>query len=314
MNSFTEYLYNLGYASQTLKQCKSSFKIFNEWISLNKIPEESFNYNHLLEFIDHSMLYFRPRSNPRSSVNRLLVAVSHYYEYLKLKNPDINNPVKTVRVKNRDHKLVHDLLHESDLKGLYDQLEPTNPRLVRNKVILGLMVFQGVTTGELHRLTMQDLRLRKGSVFINGEKGTNFRKGSTSRELPLMALQIIDLMDYLENIRPRILAGSYRSKPGRKPEIENVVSKTDQLLLSLGGSDKLKNSLLHLFRNLKQNNPQVKNSTQIRQSVIASWLNKYDLRQVQYMAGHRFVSSTDYYKQVNLEILKQKVNAYHPLK
>jgi integrase/recombinase XerD len=102
--------------------------------------------------------------------------------------------------------------------------------------------------------------------------------------------------------------------PGRKPIDENVIFRTDQLILSIGGSCDLKSSLLHLFRNLKQFDPQVKNATQIRQSVIASWLNKYDKRKVQYMAGHRYVSSTEYYKQVDIDLLKRSVLEYHPLK
>lgn len=259
-------------------------------------------------------MQFLIRTNPRSSLNRLLVSVSHYYDYLRLINPKLNNPVKSIRVKNPKHNLVHDLIHESDLFSLYDQMDTAGHREVRNKVILGLLIYQGVSTGDLHRLSIDDLKLRKGTVLIREAGGNRFKKGSTARELPLAALQIIDLIDYIENIRPRIQAGSYRTTPGRKPAIDNVVKRSDQLLLSIGGSVNLKSSLLHLFRNIKAINPQVKNATQIRQSVIAGWLNKYDLRKVQYMAGHRYVSSTEYYKQVNLDLLKRKVIEYHPLK
>ena len=43
-------------------------------------------------------------------------------------------------------------------------------------------------------------------------------------------------------------------------------------------------------------NPQVKSPKQIRASVISWWLKNYNLRQVQYMATHKYVSSTERYQ------------------
>jgi len=59
--------------------------------------------------------------------------------------------------------------------------------------------------------------------------------------------------------------------------------------------------------------PGLKSLHQIRASVIAGWLNHYNLRQVQYMAGHRYVSSTERYRSDNLEDLQKELEKYHPL-
>ncbi len=149
--------------------------------------------------------------------------------------------------------------------------------------------------------------------MINGENTGKWRKGPTSRELNLEALQIIDLIDYINSIRPRILVNGYRKLPGRKPFEMNAVFRTDQLLLSLFGSPNLKNSLHHMFINLRKSNPRVRSAMQIRQSVIANWIGRFNLRKVQYMAGHRYVSSTEYYKQVNINDLRRDVLECHPL-
>jgi integrase/recombinase XerD len=68
-----------------------------------------------------------------------------------------------------------------------------------------------------------------------------------------------------------------------------------------------------MFINLKLENPNIKNAMQIRQSVIAEWLKKYELRRVQYMAGHRYVGSTECYKQINFENFKAEVCKFHPM-
>jgi integrase/recombinase XerD len=65
---------------------------------------------------------------------------------------------------------------------------------------------------------------------------------------------------------------------------------------------------------MKKINPKIISASQIRHSIITHWLSKFDLRKVQYMAGHRFVSSTEWYKPDNLEELKREINLYHPLK
>jgi len=71
---------------------------------------------------------------------------------------------------------------------------------------------------------------------------------------------------------------------------------------------------MHLFTDIKKINANIKNPKQIRASVIVDWLKHYNLRQVQYMAGHRYVSSTERYQANNLENLKSQVEKFHPLK
>ncbi|MCX6272974.1 MAG: hypothetical protein NTU44_17520 [Bacteroidetes bacterium] len=92
-----------------------------------------------------------------------------------------------------------------------------------------------------------------------------------------------------------------------------LTEPTNQLFVSMEGSLNIKASLLHLFKALKKLNPSVINAGLIRQSVIANWLKSYNLRQVQYMAGHCFVSSTERYKASMLEDLQKQLSLFHPL-
>jgi integrase/recombinase XerD len=39
----------------------------------------------------------------------------------------------------------------------------------------------------------------------------------------------------------------------------------------------------------------------------------YNLRQAQYLAGHRYISSTESYQQNEMEGLSEEVNQFHPL-
>ena len=55
------------------------------------------------------------------------------------------------------------------------------------------------------------------------------------------------------------------------------------------------------------------NAKQFRVSVMMKWLKQSNLRQVQYLAGHRYISSTEAYQQNEMEGLREEVNKFHPM-
>ena len=57
-------------------------------------------------------------------------------------------------------------------------------------------------------------------------------------------------------------------------------------------------------------NPKIKTTDQLRASVIVHWLKLYNLRKVQVMAGHRYISTTEGYRANNLEDLKEDIRSY----
>ena len=68
-----------------------------------------------------------------------------------------------------------------------------------------------------------------------------------------------------------------------------------------------------MFGQLHALNKKVINAKQIRRSVITEWLRKNNLRQVQYMAGHKYVSSTERYQLNHIDDLKNEVQQHHPM-
>jgi integrase/recombinase XerD len=60
--------------------------------------------------------------------------------------------------------------------------------------------------------------------------------------------------------------------------------------------------------------PRLNSMAQIRASVITNWLQYYNLREVQYMAGHKYVSSTERYRTDNLEDLQKELEKYTSVK
>ena len=42
------------------------------------------------------------------------------------------------------------------------------------------------------------------------------------------------------------------------------------------------------------------------------YLKQYNLREVQYLAGHRYISTTESYQQNDMEGLQEELNQFHP--
>lgn len=84
-----------------------------------------------------------------------------------------------------------------------------------------------------------------------------------------------------------------------------------KLIIGMEGGGALSGEVAWRMKRLKH--PKVRQASQIRASVIAEWTRRYDVRIVQYMSGHKYVSSTERYQATNLEDLQEQLRKYHPL-
>ena len=112
-------------------------------------------------------------------------------------------------------------------------------------------------------------------------------------------------MEYLYEVRPKLLI--YQSNESS----ENLFLATPVV------SKKSASNSLEIWkvltREIKEKHPKFINLRQIRTSVITHWLKQHNLREVQYMAGHRYVSTTEGYLVNQTEDLQADIDKFHPL-
>jgi len=284
--SFEDYLRELGLKPDTIYQHRKYVSYFLAWLAIENVILVQVSYNDILDYADHQ----KKENNSVNLVNRMLLAIRYYFTWLQKEDQINHNPAAGISLKGSVRTVPNDLLEKAELEHLYEGYEIKDERTHRNKVMLGLLVYQALTREELETLRPEHLKLRDGKIHVPAVNKNN------GRVLALQPHQILDLQEYMLVIRGKLQSRSERLFTGRN-DIEN-----------------LKNSLLHLNHALRKINPKVKNAVQIRQSVITEWLKEKDLRTVQYMAGHRYVSSTERYQTSNLEDLKEALNKHHPLK
>ena len=263
--------------------------LFFKWLDKENLEAENVVYNDLLLFMKHC-----GRNGAKQiTVQSYMVTVKHYYNYLQEMGKVENDPTAGIEIKGVQRKVLYHILEANGLNRLYNKYNDESLKGRRNKVMLGLIVYQGLKTEELRKLEVNHIRLREGKVEVPGGRKSN------GRILQLEPHQVMDVYDYVLQVRPKI--------------IEISKEETDKLLIGSNGGQQFSNFVTRLMQKLRKTDPSVKNAKQLRASVIMKWLKQHNLREVQYMAGHRYVSTTESYRQNEMEGLKEEIMQYHPL-
>ena len=284
--TFIQYLQNKKYSVVTVDRYSIYIKRFLTWLVDEELKAEEFIYTDLLEF----MRYCQQKGVTKSTVHNILCIVRHYCNYLIHEGKRNDNPAAGVFIKGLVRKLPTNLLTMEEMEELYKQYSLQLSVDASKKIMFGLMVYQGITVSELMRLEAVHIKLKDGKIFIRGTKRTN------ERLLNLHANQIVELQQYISKNK----------------------FKEGYLFIEVIRSDvserNINNRLQYMFKQLRQLNPRALNPKQLRSSVITFWLRQNNLRHVQYMAGHKYVSSTERYQVNNLDDLQNELKEHHPMK
>ncbi|MEY2917538.1 MAG: hypothetical protein RIS73_1252 [Bacteroidota bacterium] len=301
MENFKIYLQQKRFRESTINGHVQNVGYFLKWIENNGLHEpESMQYNDLLNYVQ----YEQQRNKDVSTINLRISSISKYFEFLKMEGTVNRNPARTLRIKGKAKTVIQNPLNYEELLNLYNTYKDMNkinladykyplPKHVqeksqlahqRNIVITGLLIWQGLHSGELEKLEVNHINLNEGIIYIPSTARSN------SRELKLSTQQILTLHTYIH--------GGTRDK--LKPQGEELFKGSLHNIVGL------------LSEELKGINPSIKNALHIRASVILHWLRQYNKRQVQYMAGHKYIDSTERYAVQEIETLTGQLTKHHP--
>lgn len=293
--NFKEWLeQNYRYSKRTLAEKQRQVKVWQSLCSKHQTLE-TLNRSELLKIVE----ILKNKYNSQT-LNSQLKTIEQYFYFLTESGKRKDHPLKNFRIKTEKKPLLKGFLTEEELNQLYDKFPDKghfkgqfDVYARRNKVILGLIVYQALNTGSLEKLEVKNLDLEKGTIHI---PATDHKLNP--RKLPLEAVQVLSLKSYLEKDRSQLLELTTANKDSQKlfPKSE----KTE--FSSVTGS---------ILKRLKKQTD-ITSLYQIRISRIALWLQQYNLREVQYKAGYKSLQSLEAFDRDALEELKEAVEKYHP--
>jgi integrase/recombinase XerD len=294
--SFKEYRQKKGYSEKSIRVQDSHVNCFKSWCIRENINPEDISYNHALKFIDSE----KERGISRQSIIREINSIRIYFDYLLESGIAHQNIIKRIRIMQRGKKVLPEILSPAQLEEIYQDFvnlpawnhgtKAARFLRQRNTVILGLMIYQGLDSGEIARLETNHVNLSEGKIYIASGRNSN------SRTLKLQSNQILPFKTYLEETRPVLL---------EKREMQSTY---------LFPSKKFSDLVCKIVGAVKKIHPEIKDSRQLRASVFMSWLKTNNIRQVQYMAGHKNIRSTESYRSQDLTDLAKQLELFHPLR
>ncbi|MFO0450793.1 MAG: tyrosine-type recombinase/integrase [Pseudomonadota bacterium] len=255
-----------------------------------KNPQEA-KYKQIMDVIGE----LRKRYGNPKTVHRILAAIKKYYDYLLSTGTRKDHPCKSIVLRDTSRRNVQlqDLFTSQELEHLIESKPKSRraaPNQVRNKLLLSLLVYQGMARTEISKIEIDDINLEEGTIKARGDERTN------SRILPLKAKQVHLIYEYLNKERASV--------------------KSEKLFIGQRGNAMSSDCLCRIvLRYQYLFAEKTLNSQTIRMSVTRNLLKEgKDIRVVQVYMGHKSPGTTERYKQSHSEELKAEIQKYHPLR
>lgn len=290
---FKTYLERKFTIDYNVKQHLSNVRYFNDWLKQNNMRDIIRTTTAII------MLYVEYLQNTGimvGTINNRLNSLRKYYDCMIKLGYTSKNPAANIFIKGAIEKVVENPLSEKTLNEIYKKFvelmdnshksryvgrEAIKHSIERYKLMLSLIIYQGLDTGEVNRLKVVDVDLNNQTINIIGNRRRD------TRVLKLESIQVIPFYQYIQSL------------PANQEKLFNIDAQQ---------------SSYRVLDFVKGIEPQVKNIEHIRQSRMIIWISTLKLREAQKIIGHKYVSSTERYAIQNTSELVDELNTLHLFK
>ncbi|MDZ5473492.1 tyrosine recombinase XerC [Bacillus sp. 31A1R] len=287
---FLEYLQiERNYSQYTIEYYQHDISEFAEIMKEQGITElKDVKYSDVRLFL--TTLFERKLA--RKSVARKISSLRSLYKFLLREKLVTENPFSHISIPKIEKRLP-DFFYEEEMSNLFKACEGTEPIDLRNKAILELLYATGIRVSECSQLRLSEVDLFLSTILVHG-------KGKKDRYVPFGSFAHDALERYIKDGRNKLITKqsshdyvfvNYRGGPlttrGIRVILDKIIEKS-----SLSGTIH-PHMLRHTFATHLLN-------------------NGADMRTVQELLGHAFLSSTQIYTHVTNEYLKKTYMTHHP--
>ena len=279
IDSYLQFLYIECCLSKNTIECykrdlKKFFKFLN-FYDIKKIYEiDNIIIRKFLKYLNNNNISI-------SSIIRNISSLRSFFNFLKLENLILNNPMQYIEMPKKIINFPNVLNKDEVIKILEFNKYKTKKSFIKNKAILELMYATGIRVSELVNLKISDLHLSVEFIKVIG-------KGNKERIIPISKIAIYYIKNYLLKLRYNII----------NKEKENY------LFLNFLGYKLSRQYIWKIFKKIseklyikKKIYPHI-----LRHSFATHLLeNGADLRIIQELLGHVDISTTQIYTHISIK-------------
>jgi integrase/recombinase XerC len=228
----------------------------------------------------------------RKTVAKKISCLRSFYKFLLREKLVDENPFALVNIPKSEKRLP-EFFYEDELILLFRSCETETLLGIRNKALLEILYATGIRVSECCDIRLNDLDFYLSTVLVRG-------KGNKERYIPFGSFAKDSLLHYINNSRNKLLT--------TKNSHDVLFVNHRGGPLTARGVRKILNGLIEKSALNGKIHPHM-----LRHTFATHLLNNgADLRSVQELLGHAFLSSTQIYTHVTKEHLRKTYMSHHP--
>lgn len=271
----------------TLNSYARDLNQFQTWLMANGITDLK---KVKKETVNEYLQYMSGKGKSPATVTRSTASIRSFYNYMLREGRVKTNPAKAVTSQKVERKYP-EILTNREVELFLEQPKCVDEKGFRDHAMLELLYATGIRVSELIGLNVEDVNLTVGFI-----RCTTHGK---ERIIPLYTAAVKALWEYMEKIRPRIIAD------------ENQQA----LFVNMSGERMSRQGFWKIVKHYQETAGISKDITPhtLRHSFAVHLLeNGADLRAIQEMLGHADISSTQIYTHVVKKQLRDIYQKAHP--
>jgi integrase/recombinase XerD len=288
---FGNYLKSCGYAKRTVVSYRENLALFKDYLDGRNICDLRKVTHQLI--IDYQQQVASKLLATETRALRIR-AVKRLFEHLTESHKLLINPTEGIVETSRKNRKIGPVLTVNEVKRLFEQPNLSLRPHIRNRAIMEVMYATGIRINELVKLEAYHADLDDQVLYIR--KG----KGKRQRVVPLGKAAVKYLKEYLGHIRPWWV---------RKNLKERALFLTHSGLPINGDNVR---TFLRRYRMAAGIKIPVSPHTLRRTCATHMLQQGADIRYIQKLLGHKYLSTTQAYTKVMPVDLKKTHNKTHP--
>ena len=276
-----------GLSNNSVEAYLTDLDKLDNFIESEGLRYEEVTYDHLQQFVAQLRdIGIHPRSQAR-----IISGIKSFYRFLSLDGYIKKDPTELLEMPKIGLHLP-EVLSVREIDSILDSIDLSQPEGQRNRAMLEVLYSCGLRVSELITLRFSDVYFEEGFIKVEG-------KGSKQRLVPISDRAIQEIKKYLYD----------RNHVKVKKGCEDV------LFLSRRGTGLSRIMVFHVIKVQAELAGITKNISPhtFRHSFATHLLEGgANLRAIQEMLGHKQITTTEIYTNIDREFLRKEILEHHP--